>query len=100
VNVRPDPDCPDWYWVQSLSRPKLEHLVDVAYQDEPWRTPYEACSCERYTISLYYMGKVCHHIRAVRKWRKANESSIQKAGQGTADPAQAGKEKAAGNKVL
>lgn len=73
MNVRPDPDIPDWYWVESRSRPGHEHLVDVAYQDEPWRTPYEACACEAFTINLHTMGKRCPHIKAVRKWRRENE---------------------------
>lgn len=70
LNVIPDKDCPDWFWVQSRSRKWLNHLVDIAYQDEPWVTPYEACSCEGYTINLYTMNKTCDHIRSVRKFRK------------------------------
>lgn len=70
MDVTPDPLSEDWFWVQSRSRPGLQHLVDVAYQDEPWRKPYEACSCEGFTINLHTMGKTCPHIKAVRKWRK------------------------------
>lgn len=72
MEVFPDLAAQDWFWVTSRTRPGLCHLVDIAYQDEPWRTPYEACSCEAYTINLYTMGKVCPHIRAVRKYRKRN----------------------------
>jgi hypothetical protein len=55
--------------VQSASRKWINHLVDIAYQDEPWHTPYAACSCEAYTINLHTMNQTCNHIRAVRKWR-------------------------------
>jgi hypothetical protein len=68
--VIPDNYCQDWFWVQSRSRPDVFHLVDVAYQDEPWRRPYAACSCEAYTINIYHMGKTCPHIKAVRRYLK------------------------------
>ena len=81
LSVTPDKDCADWFWVQSRSRKWLNHLVDIAYQDEPWVTPYEACSCEAYMINLYTMNQTCDHIRAVRQFRKnAKPNPDQKSG--------------------
>jgi hypothetical protein len=77
LEVLPDLDAPDWFWVMSRTRAGLLHLVDIAYQDEPWRTPYEACSCEAFQINLYTMGKICPHIRAVRKYRR-DQARLQK----------------------
>jgi hypothetical protein len=90
TDVIPDPHCDDWYWVLSRTRPGLWHLVDVAYQDEPWITPYAACSCEAYQIGLTTMGRPCWHIKTVRKWRKLVAQSIQETTQRTATAGQAG----------
>jgi hypothetical protein len=73
--------------------------VDVAYQDEVYRTPYEACSCEAFTINLYTMNKICPHIRAVRKWIRY-EKSIQEKSKGIADPGQTGEAKIKGMPVV
>jgi hypothetical protein len=71
---------PDWFLVQSRSRPETFHLVDMAYQDQPWVTPYEACECEAFMLNLHTMNKPCPHIRAVRKFLRDEKHSAQKTG--------------------
>lgn len=49
----------DRYFVTSRTR-DLEHVVDLFYQEEPYRKPHAQCSCES---SLIY-GRTCPHIVA------------------------------------
>ncbi len=58
ATITPDKDAPDWFWVQSRSGHE-PHLVDVAYQEEPWCKPKVTCSCWRH---LCY-GETCWHIQ-------------------------------------
>lgn len=52
------------YWVSSESRSGVEHLVDLAYVEEPWQKPHAVCSCWR-----CFCGheKYCRHIEQVVK---------------------------------
>jgi predicted nucleic acid-binding Zn finger protein len=80
MNVFRVTHSPDWFLVQSRSRPKTFHLVDIAYQDEPWVTPYAACGCEAFMINLHTMNKPCPHIKAVRKALRDEKHSHQNPG--------------------
>ena len=53
---------PTRYWVQSRSRPDMQHLVDSDYDGA------FACSCEDHMVR----NRECPHIRAVRAHLKAN----------------------------
>ncbi len=48
--------------VQSGSRPDMEHLVDLAYREEPWNKPVPWCGCEE----CHAKGHgYCKHLIAV-----------------------------------
>lgn len=53
------------FFVNSKSRPGLQHIVDMMYQEEPHSRPKPACSCEAFLANKHTKGQYCQHIKAV-----------------------------------
>lgn len=64
MNVRPYPGESNRYLVQSDSRPDLEHVVDMEWQECPGDQVRPLCGCEESFIK----GKQCKHIKRVQEW--------------------------------
>jgi len=71
MTVTPIPHENGRFWVSSRSRPGLDHVVDLAYKDEPYKKPMQVCSCEAFCANRATKGKTCAHIRRVLEHLKS-----------------------------
>ena len=69
MNIEPIPGELTRFFVQSSSRPAIQHIVDMDYEGKP------CCSCEDHQVR----GKACKHILAVRQWAKEKVAEYDKA---------------------
>jgi hypothetical protein len=63
LQVTPIAGEPDRFLVASQSRPGLDHVVDMNWQEHPRQKPHPSCGCE---AVMCHGHKTCPHIRAVR----------------------------------
>lgn len=59
------------FLVSSRSRPEMQHLVDLAYCEEPWMKPRPYCGCEDCHAKD---GHICKHIEAVVAYEQAQKT--------------------------
>lgn len=52
------------FLVSSRSRPGMQHLVDLCWQDSPKDKPRPACFCEAFAANEKTKGQPCAHILA------------------------------------
>lgn len=72
MTVTPIPGESYCYWVQSESRPDVQHRVDLRYQEHPWSKPVASCGCEQ--IMAKHL-KSCKHILAVVAYEQSNKNN-------------------------
>lgn len=69
-NVVPIVGEPMRYYVNSKSRPSMQHIVDLAYVENGKMKHGAACGCEAFSANKFTKGKACEHIKAVVDYEK------------------------------
>lgn len=67
-NVVPIVGEPMRYYVNSKSRPSMQHIVDLTYVEDGQAKSKAACGCEAFTCHPQRKGLICPHIQAVAKY--------------------------------
>jgi hypothetical protein len=75
LSVRPIPNEPLRYWVQSASRPDIKHIVDLAFREDQWSKAEPWCSCERIMAAH---DPTCKHISQVIKYEQERQALMKK----------------------
>lgn len=76
ITVKPIPGELGRFYASSRSRPGMDHIVDVSYQESPGDKPKPFCSCE----DSFAKGNVCAHIGAVIRYLLDDKSQNIKDG--------------------